>query len=470
MRTIIGLEFHIRLSARMKAFSPELLPAADALPNSNVHPISQGAPGTLPVCNREMVLKGLRMALACQADIAESLEFDRKHYFYPDLPKGYQITQHRKPLATAGRIRCYNHGGQSFIIELEEMHLEEDSARSIRHAQQRLIDLNRAGAPLLELVSKARITSPQQAADMLLSVQRLVRYLGISDGKMEDGSLRCDANISVMNGNKSTPRMEVKNMNSVAALKHALAYEQKRLSQALEQKTALRSETRFYQEAEKETIHGRFKEDAAAYRYLPEWDLPPVKIDDKILSEAQAMLPKPMEKLMDVFVQTYGLRPEVALLLFERRKVPMLFMAVARSSKNPVRAANWLNGILKNDSFEDKSLEESAQKISALIDFAEQGRISESSARSVLAEWIHSKQLNLEEFVKKKDLLIEDDSGYLTNLVQQILDDSPAEVKRYRTGKKALIGFFMGRLMKTSGGKAEPEKAKELLKKKLDEQ
>jgi aspartyl-tRNA(Asn)/glutamyl-tRNA(Gln) amidotransferase subunit B len=372
-------------------------------------------------------------------------------------------------MATGGRISCYNHNGEPFSVELEEMHLEEDSARSIMWGQQRLIDLNRAGAPLLELVSKPVIESPRQAADMLLSVQRLVRYLGISDGKMEDGSLRCDANISMYHGRRNSARMEVKNMNSVAALRNALEFEQKRLGQAMEQNIGSQPETRFYRETNKDTIHGRFKEDTADYRYLPEWDLPAVSIDNNILSEAKAELPEPMEKLMNTFIQTYGLRPETALLLFERRKVPMLFLAAARSSKNPVRAANWLNGVLKNHSFDNISLEKSAQKLSALIGLTEQGRISDSNARSILPEWMCSKQLNPEEFVKTKDLLIESDSVYLANLVQQILDESPSEVKRYKAGRKSLIGFFMGRLMKASGAKAEPVKAKQLLQKKLDE-
>lgn len=468
MRAVIGLEFHIQLNTQSKAFSPET--SSTGRPNMAVHPVSRGVPGAMPFLNAAMVEKGLRMALYCHSEITSVLEFDRKHYFYPDLPKGYQITQYRRPLAREGFLPVLAHGYEMPLnIGIQEMHLEEDSAKTTDRKQDILIDLNRAGIPLLELVTKAEIHEPEKASHTLQFVQKLVRYLDISDGNMENGSLRCDANISIRDeqGN-SSPRLEVKNLNSAAALKMALKYEQKRLHKAWNSEQTIKAETRFYDDHRKETISGREKETAGEYRYLPEWDLLPVKIEKTMLDRVKNNLPPKIEESFHNLCNQYQLAVKTALMISEDLTSLRIFQNAVNRRYSPKRIANWLTNIIRNLPLRFENPKAAGITIGELAGMVDAKQISEKAAREILPELIAHPKGNIEEFIRQKELFLQKNSKYLINLVEKIIQSSPKEVEKYRSGKKSVLGYFMGEAMKRSGGTIDPQQAKELIEQKLN--
>lgn len=469
MKTVIGLEFHIQLNTRSKAFSPERAAIADATPNTKVHPISRGVPGTLPVCNKAMPEKGIRLALSCQSKLADTLEFDRKHYFYPDLPKGYQITQHRKPLATGGRLAVLAHGYDTPVeIKIREMHLEEDSAKTLNTDHQILIDLNRAGIPLLELVTEPDIHNVEFAVSTLRYLQNLVRYLDISDGKMEDGSLRCDANISVIDSHgNSTPQLEVKNINSATALKHALTFEKNRLEESLRQGKVISSETRFYDDTHKKTISGRLKESSVEYRYLPEWDLQLVTINSDLIDPVRNAIPEPMEDIFNRIRKEHGLQAETARLLCEDQTIVTIFDTAITQSKTPAQVAKWLTGPLRHITFLPEKAEKYGKQIGELARLTEQNKITENKARELLPELFRNPDKTASQLAEEKNLFLEENPHFLINLVDEILNNSPQEVEKYKKSKKSMIDFFMGKVMKSSGGKVDPGQAKALIEERL---
>lgn len=467
MNTIIGMEFHIRLNTRTKAFSDVAIAAFDDPPNTAVDAVTAGEPGSLPVVNKSMVDKGLMLALACNANIADTLEFDRKHYFYPDLPKGYQITQHRKPLATGGALLVMNADGIMTELPLLQLHLEEDSAKTVITEDNLYLDLNRAGNPLLEMVTAAEIRNAAMAVDTFHAVQNLVRYLLISDARPEEGSFRCDANISVAdNQGISSARVEIKNINSTAALKSALEYEENRLKYAVEAGISGRDETRCWDEKAKQTVHERYKESEIQYRYLPEWDLPPVSLGKEYTAKLAKELPEHPAAVFKELVSKYGISIETATVVSNRR----LFADIVRNIQEPEKTitlvTNWLKGPLRTMSECDPEV--AGKRLSELAGLVLNNKINDTSAREIMSDAVTFTKGDAEMLALNKNKLITTCSADLINLVEHLLAEYPAEVRLYREGKKVVFGFLMGRLMQASQGRIDPREASELLRNKLE--
>ncbi len=469
MKTTIGLEFHIRLVTRTKAFSAEALAAPDALPNTAADSLSRGEPGSLPVVNKTMVEKGIILALAAEAVICDTLEFDRKHYFYPDLPKGYQITQHRKPLAQGGIIKIVNSDGSVMKLPLREMHLEEDSAKSLLRGSEILLDVNRAGIPLIEVVTEPAIGNAGMAAGAFTALQDLVKYLRISEARPEQGSIRCDANISVTDDHgQNSGRVEIKNMNSTAALKAALQYEEKRLMKKLSEGELIKDETRAWDDLSLQTRHERFKESSVQYRYLPEWDLPPIHLDKRLRDRLAGEMPVLPAEMFIKLQQQYNIPPETAKIISSNRFMSDVFQQVENKDKNAAIVSNWLRGPLRNSEKKITDINLAARNLSQLAQLVLDSKISESAARQIIHEAASFTKGNVAKLAAQKNVIIRADSVYLLNLVERILVEYPEEVRKYRNGKRSVLGFFMGKMMESSRGRIDPVKANELLKEKLE--
>src|SRR5713226_6562525 len=474
---VIGLEVHVQLLTASKIFCSCSTRFGDP-PNTNVCPVCLGMPGSLPVLNRKAVEFATLAAMALGCRINETSIFARKNYFYPDLPKGYQISQYDKPLAEFGSIEIPTAGGPK-KIGITRLHLEEDAGKSLHEgfpdaAEKTAIDLNRTGVPLAEIVSEPDMRSPDEAYEYLTRLKEIILYTGVSDCNMEEGSLRCDANISVRpRGQKEFgTKTEVKNVNSFRFIKQALEYEIERHIDVIEAGGSITQETRLYNSHEGKTYGMRSKEQAHDYRYFPEPDLPPLVVDEKSQAELRATLPELPEVRRLRLVAEYGITEQDAVVLTATRSLAEQFEAAAKTAKNPKRVANLvqteLTGRLKAKGLEIGQSPVSMKGIALSADLIESGTISGKMLKDLYDLC----------FEQGKDFpVVYDDEGRPeqsrdTSALEKIVDDiiaaNPKQVEQYRAGKKTVIGFFVGQVMTASKGQANPQLVNALLAKKLE--
>jgi aspartyl-tRNA(Asn)/glutamyl-tRNA(Gln) amidotransferase subunit B len=473
---VIGLEVHAQMLTKSKAYSSDINEYG-AHPNTNVSVITLGHPGTLPKMNKKTIEYAIKLGLACGCDIAPEQYFARKNYFYPDLPKGYQITQDKTPICTGGSIHIQLEDGSDKYIGLTRIHMEEDAGKSIHDVDvfDTLVDLNRAGVPLLEIVSEPDIRSSQEAYSYLTEVRKLVRYLDICDGNMEEGSLRCDANISVRL--KGAPefgtKVEVKNMNSIRNVQRAIEFEIKRQIEALENGEELTQETRSYDALKNLTISMRSKEAANDYRYFPEPDLQPLVMDNAQIAAIKAEMPALPRELFLKYTKELGLSEYDAYNLTDNKGIALYYEGIVAHTKNFKLAANWMMGDIKSylnefgveiDEFPLKP-----EQIASLIALIEEGKISTSVAsQKIFPAFVKNPSTSPLALAEEMNLIQDSNEDAILGFINEVIKQHPSEVERYRNGEKQLVGFFMGQLMKVSKGKADPKAANELMRKTLE--
>ncbi len=472
---VIGLEVHIQLLTKSKAYASDSTEFG-ALPNTNVSVITLGHPGTLPKANKRVLEFAVRLGIACNCNITKENHYSRKNYFYPDLPKGYQVTQDKTPICTGGHITIKTEEGER-KINLTRIHWEEDAGKSI-HDQDpfdTLIDLNRAGVPLLEMVSEPEIRSGEEAYKYLTEVRKLVRYLDICDGNMEEGSLRCDANISVrLKGAKEFgKRVEVKNMNSIRNVERAINYEIKRLIDITEAKQTFEQETRSFDATTGTTFSLRSKEQAHDYRYFPEPDLQPVLVEQNYIEEIKSTLPPLPDALFKKYTGKFGLSDYDAGVLTDTKEIALYFEKLLEHTNNYKQAANWMMGSVKSylneNAVEIDQFPLTTEKLSELIKIVEEGKVSHSVAsQKIFPAMIVAPEKSPMKIAEEMNLIQESDSDSLKELARQAIAKYPEKVTEYKNGKVGLIGLFMGEVMKLSKGKADPKIANQLVKEMLD--
>lgn len=472
--TIIGLEVHAQLSTNSKAYSRDSTEFG-VLPNTNVSPISLGHPGTLPVSNKKVIEYAVRLGLACKCTIREWNEYARKNYFYADLPKGYQITQDKTPICTGGYITIKQDDGTEKNINLTRIHMEEDAGKSIHDIDpfDTLVDLNRAGVPLLEIVSEPEIRSGEEAYKYLTEVRKLVRYLEICDGNMEEGSLRCDANVSVrLKGTTAyNKRTEVKNMNSIRNVQRAIEFEAKRQIDALEKEEELSQDTRSFNAVTGETFVLRSKEMANDYRYFPEPDLQPVVVSQEYIARVKELLPPLPNELFKKYI-ALGLSAYDAGVLTESKEIALYFEAMIAKTKNVKAATNWLTvqikSYLNENALHISDFKISPERMAGLVDFIDTGKVSHTIAvQKIFPKLMEEQSKSPLQIAEENNWIQESDSGALEEFVKQAIAKYPEKVVEYNNGKANLLGLFMGEVMKLSKGKADPKAATEIVKKML---
>ncbi|AHJ97898.1 Asp-tRNA(Asn)/Glu-tRNA(Gln) amidotransferase subunit GatB [Hymenobacter swuensis] len=473
---VIGLEVHAQLLTRSKMYSSDENEYG-ALPNNNLSVITLGHPGTLPRVNYSAVEFAMKMGLATNCHIRRDNLFARKNYFYPDLPKGYQITQDKTPICHDGHVDIRLGDGSVKKIGVTRIHMEEDAGKSMHLAGEveTLVDLNRAGVPLIEIVSEPDIRNAEEAYAYLAEIKKLVEYLGICDGNMEEGSLRCDANISVMRKDATEfgVKVEVKNMNSFRNVQRAIEYEIERQIALVEAGEIIDSETRGFDAATGTTNGQRSKETMNDYRYFPEPDLPPVIISDEWLHRVQAELPALPQQLYARFTGELGLSDYDATVLTAEKEVALYFDELTRLTPNAKAAANWVTGPVKAYLNERAlTLDQfplTTQHLADIIGLIDDNKVGHSVASKQLFPFLLENPTHTAAAAAEaQGLLQQSDAGALEAMIQQVLDANPAKVAEYRAGKKSLTGMFMGELMKLTGGKADPKMANQLLRQKLD--
>lgn len=472
---VIGLEIHVQLNTLSKVYSGDAT-AYGASPNTQTNPISLGHPGTLPMINKKVIESAVKLGLACQCEIRERNEFARKNYFYADLPKGYQITQHLTPICNGGYVEIEDASGEVKRIGLTRIHMEEDSGKSLHDIDpfDSLIDLNRAGVPLLEIVSEPDFRSGTEAYNYLSEMRKLVRYLEISDGNMEEGSLRCDVNVSIrpIGREKFGTKVEVKNLNSFRNVQKAIDFEIQRQHEVIESGGEVDQETRTYDAAKNRTIGMRSKEEAHDYRYFNEPDLQPIIVKQEYVEGIRQKMPPLPKELYAKYVKL-GLSDYDARLLTDDKDIAFYFEQVLEHTANYKAAANWIMGSVKSY-LNDQAAHISdfplpAKSIADLISLVEKGVVSNSAASGELFKaLLDEPEANAEEMAKRKNLLQESDQDALLALVQKALSAYPEKVEEYKAGKKGLLGMFMGEVMKLSHGKADPKVASKLVQQELE--
>jgi aspartyl-tRNA(Asn)/glutamyl-tRNA(Gln) amidotransferase subunit B len=472
---VIGLEVHAQMLTKTKAYSNDVNEYGSA-PNSNISVVTLGHPGTLPVMNKKTIEFAIKLGLACDAHIAPAQHFARKNYFYPDLPKGYQITQDTTPICTGGHVIIRTDDGTEKTIGLTRIHMEEDAGKSIHDVDvyDTLVDLNRAGTPLLEIVSEPDMRSSMEAYHYLTEVRKLVRYLDICDGNMEEGSLRCDANVSVrlVGVSEFGTKVEVKNMNSIRNVQRAIEFEITRQIEVLEEGGSLSQETRAFDALKGITISMRSKEAANDYRYFPEPDLPPITITQKQIETVAQEMPALPRALFQRYTKEYGLSEYDAYNITDTKGIAIYYESILLHTKNYKSAANWLMGDIKSylneygiemDKFPLKPL-----VIAELIHLVEEGKVSSSVASQNIFPALFSTDESPLQVAERLNLIQNSDEDALKGFILKVFELNQDEVIRYRAGEKQLTGFFMGQLMKVSQGKADPKLANGLLRQMLD--
>ncbi len=469
---VIGLEVHAQVVSRAKLFSGAST-AFGAEPNAQVSFVDAAFPGMLPVINRACVEQAVKTGLGLNATINEVSVFDRKNYFYPDLPAGYQISQYKQPIVGEGHLDIDLANGETKRVGIERLHLEQDAGKSIhdQHPQKTYIDLNRAGVALMEIVSKPEMRSPEEAGAYMRKMRALVRYLGTCDGNMEEGSLRCDANVSVRRpGEGLGTRCELKNINSIRFVMQAIEYEARRQVEVLEDGGTIRQETRLFDSAKGVTRPMRSKEHAHDYRYFPDPDLLPLVLDRSWIEEVRANLPELPDAKKARFVADYKLTPYDASVLVAEKENAEFFEVVATGRKDPKLAANWviveLFGALNRLGRDIATSPVSAAHLAGLLDLIENDTISGRIAKDVFGFMVETGK-DAATIVAERGLRQVTDSGAIEAAIDKVVAENAAKVAEYRSGKQALFGWFVGQVMKSTGGKANPASVNEILRKKL---
>lgn len=480
---IIGLETHCQLNTKSKIFCP--CPTNfDSPPNTNVCPICLGYPGVLPVLNQEVLASAVKLGLAIDGKITPHSKFDRKQYFYPDLPKNYQISQYDLPIVEQGQLEIEIVDKKTKevsrkIIGITRLHMEEDAGKLVHAGSERLsgsthslVDFNRTGVPLLEIVSEPDLRTGAEAAEYAQELRRLVRYLGISDGNMQEGSLRCDVNISVRKkgAKKFGTKVEIKNMNSFSAIQKAIEYEIDRQIEAIENGGAIVQETRLWEEATQRTISMRKKEGSSDYRYFPEPDLPPLEVSPEQLKAWAEELPELPARKRRRYEEEFGLSAYDARVLTDDRTVAEYFETAVIAGANAKLVANWISqdiaAYLNNNKLTITEIALQASDLAELVKLIETGTISGKIAKEILPELL-TQGGSPKTLVEKKGLIQISDTSAIEKLIEEIIAAHPSELEKFRAGKTNLKGFFVGQVMKKSGGKADPKLTSQILDQKL---
>jgi aspartyl-tRNA(Asn)/glutamyl-tRNA(Gln) amidotransferase subunit B len=473
--TVIGLEIHSQLATKSKIFSGAST-TYGAEPNTQACAVDLGLPGVLPVLNEEVVRMAAMFGLATHSTVAPRSVFARKNYFYPDLPKGYQISQFELPIVHDGYLDIELEDGSSKRIGITRAHLEEDAGKSLHEnfMGKTGIDLNRAGTPLLEIVSEPDMRSAKEAVAYMKKIHSLVRYLGISDGNMQEGSFRCDANVSIrpLGQDEFGTRAEIKNINSFRFVEQAINYEVERQIMLLEGGGTVVQETRLFDPDRHETRSMRSKEEANDYRYFPDPDLLPVELDEAYIAAVRDSLPEMSDAKKARFVSEHGLSEYDAAILTTSREMADYFEAAARAAGGAGKlTANWvigeLSGALNRDDCDISNSPVSADMLGGMLLRIEDGTISGKIAKQVF-EAMWQGEGSADEVIEKQGLKQISDASAIEGIIRDVLDNNPKQIEQYRGGQQKLFGFFVGQVMKATQGKANPKQVNELLRKLLD--
>ncbi len=470
----IGLEIHVQLSTKTKIFcscSTEF----GTEPNTNVCPVCLGMPGVLPVLNGKVVEYATKLGLALNMTINKTSTFYRKNYFYPDLPKGYQITQYSIPIASEGYLTVRTGKGKK-KIRIIRGHIEEDSGKSIHtgditESEFSYIDFNRSGVPLMEIVTYPDIVTPEEAYEFLVLLRKTVRYLGVSSGDMEKGALRCDVNISVSKGDSLGTKVEIKNLNSFRSVRRALEYEIKRQIETLKNGGTIVQETRHLDEKTGETKPMRTKEELNDYRYFPEPDLPPLKLTEDYIEEIKKQIPELPEEKEERFVKEYGINRDYAHEICASKEFAEYFEKAAESSGKPKEVANYLmvniSGYMNEKGLSINEIKFKPEYFKDLLEMIDNGLISKNIAKTVIAESLdNGKKPSL--IVKEKGLIQITDTDAIEKAVNDVISENPKPVSQYLNGKTQVMGFLIGQVMKKTKGKANPKTVSKILAEKLN--
>ncbi len=469
---VIGIEIHAQVNSKSKLFSSSPTDFGSK-PNSQVSLIDAAMPGMLPVINKFCIEQAVKSGIGLNAKINKKSIFDRKNYFYQDLPQGYQISQYKDPIVGEGFVEIETENGQK-KIGVERLHLEQDAGKSLHDQDPNFtfVDLNRSGIALMEIVSKPDMSSPEEAVEYVRKVRSILRYLGTCDGNMEQGSLRADVNVSVNKpGNELGTRCEIKNLNSFKFIHAAIVYEAKRQIKLIEQGESVNQETRLFNTQSGETRSMRSKEDAHDYRYFPDPDLLPLTLDDDWIKGLQDSIPELPDQIKERFINEYSLSSYDANIIVSDKATSEYFEDVVKN-RNPKLVTTWVTGELfsilnkKNLIIENSPI--TSKQLGELVDNIENGKISNRQAKEVLEEMCESGKGAL-EIIDEKGLSQISDENEIESLVDNVLNSNPENVKKYKNGKDKLFGFFVGEAMKLSKGKANPKIVNDLIKKKLSQ-
>ncbi len=469
---VIGLEVHAQLATRSKIFSSSSTKFGSP-PNSQVNPVCLAMPGVLPVFNDKVLEYAVKSGLATNCEIARKSRFARKNYFYPDLPKGYQISQYDEPLCLGGHLEIDSKDGKK-KIRINRIHLEEDAGKLIHDYSdfQSHVDLNRAGVPLVEIVSEPDISTAQEAVEYVKKLRTILKYIEVCDGNMEQGSLRCDANISIrpVGDSELGTKTEIKNLNSFRFIQKAIEYEINRQTAVLRSGGKVTQETRLFDAQKGVTVPMRSKEEAHDYRYFPDPDLPPVLVEEVYLEKIRSLLPELPEKKLKRFMEEFSIPQSDASTLCSSKPLAEYFEECVQHTGNKKAASNWiLNEVLSKVGNEDEigGFPVEPKDVANLLNLIEKGRINRKTAKEIFSEMISSGK-NAEEIVAEKGLTQITDEDEILSIIKEVIENSPKEVQRYENGETKLLGFFVGQVMKATKGKANPaivnERFKEILK------
>lgn len=475
-RAVIGLEVHAQLDTKAKMFSREAV-VYGAAANTHISTLTLGHPGTLPSLNRAAIDMAIKMGLATQCTIAERCHFARKNYFYPDLPKGYQISQDETPICYKGKINIRLKDGSQKTIGITRIHIEEDAGKSL-HDQDpfyTLVDFNRCGVGLIEIVSEPDLSSPEEAAAYLTEIRKLVRYLEVCDGNMEEGSMRCDANISVMKktADRFGTRVEIKNLNSISNVARAIAYEIERQIELIESGGVVRQQTRSWDALTGRTTLLREKEGAKDYRYFPEPDLLPIVITDDKRERLAAELPELPEARYHKYTQQFGLPDFDATMLTEQREFAEYYESLLTHYPNHKTASNWLNGAVKmylNEfAIDIQQFPLSAEKLAKILALVETGKVSLSAAKDTLFRaQVADPEADPLALAEAQGILLQNNTDDILQKIEEVLAENPEKVASYLAGKTGLSGFFVGQVTKALQGKADPKLVSQLVIERLN--
>ena len=468
---VIGLEIHVELKTKSKMFSSAPVTYGKE-PNTQVAPLDMGFPGTLPTVNKEAVIYAIRVSNALHMDIDHELHFDRKNYFYSDLPKGYQITQNLRPIGSNGYLEIEVEGKKK-KIGIERLHIEEDTCKQLHFADFTLLNYNRAGTPLVEIVSRPELRSGEEAMKYVEKIRSIVVYSDVSDGKMEEGSLRCDVNISLrpFGSEKFGTKVEIKNINSISYIQKAVDFEIERQTKMLLANEPIRQETRRYDSQKNETILMRVKTDAVDYKYFPEDNITPIKLSDKFVEDAIASCPELAESKMNRYINEYGLNEYDASLLIADKDVSSYFDEVAKYSKAYKLIANWINvdvASYLNKNFKAiADFEMPAKNLAELVALVECKDVNSNQAREIFAEMLKD-NVSAKEAKEKLGISSQiSDSDFVMNVINQVLDENPQAIVDFKEGKGRALGFLVGQVMKKTQGKVNPKLTNDLLTEEL---
>jgi len=462
----VGMEVHAQLLTKSKLFC-DCPVVYDAPPNTCICPICMGHPGTLPNLNKKAVELAIKAALALNCEIQPISIFARKNYFYPDLPKGYQITQYDKPLAINGYLDI-----RGKRIRIRRVHLEEESGKLIHMGNRTLVDFNRCGIPLIEIVTEPDIESPEEAQEYLIKLRQILRYIKVCGGDMEKGQLRCEPNLSVEVNGKTSPKFEIKNLNSIKAVARALEYEKNRIAHKLLRGERLYQTTLGWDDIKGVTFEMREKETSADYRYFPEPDIPPLVIDHEWVEEIKNSMEELPDAKLNRFINQYGLCEYDAKILIRTSEYANYFEALAKHVKNLKLLKEFMIGdllaLLDENKLNLSDLPFSQEEFAKLINYIHEGKITRNMGKIFLRRMVEEKK-KLKELIKGEASLVVEDKELIEKLLKEILKEHPKEVEKYKSGKKGVFGYFMGELMRKTRGQCNPKIAKEILEKLLEE-